>query len=206
MRLLKEVNTLQFTKDQINESIEKNNGVLKLRGVIQRADTKNANGRIYPYEILKREIENYKKLVKERRSHGELDHCDQPVVNLKNVSHIISDIEMDEDGVVYGEIEILNTPMGEIVANLVKQQITVGISSRALGSVVSKGDVDYVQDDLHILCWDMVSELSTPGAYMFKESKQYGPETLKRVIPRDVRIDRVANEILSFNEKIKNGR
>ena len=203
MKLLKELTNFKATKDQIKESIEANNGILKLKGVIQRADTQNANGRVYPREILEREVENYKKLVRERRAHGELDHADDPVVNLKNISHIISDIWMDEEGTVMGEVEVLPTPMGNILRSLIESEVTVGISSRALGSVMHDGASDVVQEDLHFICWDFVSEPSTPGAYMFKEAREVDPRVVNQIFSRDVRIDRVANEILEFDRKIR---
>lgn len=203
MKLLKEMTTLQMTEEQIKESLERNKGKLKMKGIIQRADVKNANGRVYPREILEREIENYRKLVIERRAHGECDHQDSLTVELKNVSHIVTDIYMDDDGAVHGEIEILPTPMGNIIRALVESQVTVGISSRALGSVVSHGDADIVQDDLHFICWDMVSEPSTPGAYMFKEAREIDPRLIKKIFKREDRLNRVANDILAFDRKLR---
>lgn len=203
MKLLKEWENFSATKEQIKESIEKNDGVLKLRGVIQRADVQNQNGRVYPREILERELENYNKLVKERRAHGELDHADDPVVNLQKISHIITEIEMDEDGTVYGEVEVLNTPMGNILRSLIESQVTVGISSRALGSVTHDGRADVVGDDLHFICWDFVSEPSTPGAFMFKEAKEVDPRVVDQIFSREDRIDRLANELLALDKKLR---
>lgn len=203
MKLLKEVTHFNLTEEQLKESLEKNNGKLIMKGVIQRADTQNANGRIYPRDILEREIENYKKLVVERRAHGELDHDDDCVVNLKNVSHIITDIWMENDGTVMGEVEVLNTPMGKILRSFVEDRVTVGISSRAVGSVVNDGECDIVQDDLHIVCWDFVSEPSTPGAYMFKEAKEVDPKILKKLFKREDRVNRAVNELLAFDRKMR---
>lgn len=205
MKLLKELTNFSATKEQIKEAIEKNGGVFKLKGVIQRADAENQNGRIYPRRILERELENYMKLVKERRAHGELDHRDEPVVNLERISHIITDIEMMPNGDVIGEVEILDTPLGRIVRTLIESQVTVGISSRALGSVTSNGVSDVVGDDLHFICWDFVSEPSTHGAFMFKESKEYDPKILNNIFTREDRINRLANELLAFDEDIRNG-
>lgn len=203
MKLLKELTNFKATKEQIKESIDSNNGILKLKGVIQRADIQNANGRVYPKDVLEREIENYKKLVRERRAHGELDHADDPVVNLKNISHIISDIWIDDEGTVLGEVEVLPTPMGNILRALIESEVTVGISSRALGSVIHDGANDVVQEDLHFICWDFVSEPSTPGAYMFKEAREVDPKVLGQIFSRDVRVDRVANEILELDRKLR---
>lgn len=203
MKLLEEVTYFSPTEEQIKESLERNKGKLILKGVIQRADTQNANGRIYPRNILEREIENYKKLVLERRAHGELDHSDEVVVNLKNVSHIITDIWMDEEGTVHGEVEVLNSPMGKVLRSFIEDRVTVGISSRALGSIVNDGECDIVQEDLHLVCWDFVSEPSTPGAYMFKEAKEVDPRVLKQIFSRETRIDRVANDILALDRKLR---
>jgi hypothetical protein len=193
MKFLKEFT--EFEYEVIKE--EKVNGSTNLivKGVIQRADTLNQNGRIYPKDILFKELENYKKFVSERRAVGELDHADDPVVNLKNVSHLITDIWTD-GSVVYGKIEILPTPMGNIARSLIESNVKVGISSRALGSVRSRGDADVVQDDLHLICWDLVSEPSTPGAFMMREAKEVDPRILDKIFSKTDRINRIANDIL----------
>lgn len=205
MKLLKELSVFDYNPNQIQESIEKNNGKIIVRGVIQRADTVNANGRIYPRHILEREIRNYSKLVQERRATGELDHADDPVVNLKNVSHVITKLWMESDGTVMGEVEILDQlPMGKILRGLIEAGIKVGISSRALGSVEHSGEGDIVQDDLHFICWDFVSEPSTPGAWMMKESREYGPEIIQKVFKREDLLWRAANDVLLTHQKLKN--
>ena len=197
MKFLKEFT--EFEYEVINE--EKVNGSTNLivKGVIQRADTLNQNGRIYPKDILFKELENYKKFVSERRAVGELDHADDPVVNLKNVSHLITDIWTD-GSVVYGKIEILPTPMGNIARSLIESNVKVGISSRALGSVRSRGDADVVQDDLHLICWDLVSEPSTPGAFMMREAKEVDPRILDKIFSKTDRINRIANDILGIKK------
>lgn len=200
MKLLKEFK--EFNYEIIKEdAVDGRPGKLFVKGVIQRADTLNQNGRIYPKDILFKEVENYRKVVHERRAMGELDHADDPVVNLKNVSHLITDIWADDE-VVYGKIEILPTPMGNIARNLIESNVKIGISSRALGSVRSRGDADIVQDDLHLICWDLVSEPSTPGAYMMREAKEVDPRILNKIFSKSDRIDRVVNDILG----IKKGR
>ena len=200
MKLLKEFK--EFDYEIIKEDASDGRpGKLFVKGVIQRADTLNQNGRIYPRDVLFREMENYKKVVMERRAMGELDHADDPVVNLKNVSHVITDV-WTEDEVVFGKIEILPTPMGNIARNLIESNVKIGISSRALGSVQSRGNADIVQDDLHLICWDLVSEPSTPGAYMMREAKEVDPRVLAKIFSKSDRIDRIANDILG----IKKGR
>jgi len=200
MKLLKEFK--EFNYEIIKEDASDGKpGKLFVKGVIQRADTLNQNGRIYPKDILFKEVENYKKVVMERRAMGELDHADDPVVNLKNVSHLITDIWADDE-VIFGKIEILPTPMGNIARNLIEGNVKVGISSRALGSVRSRGDADVVQDDLHLICWDLVSEPSTPGAYMMREAKEVDPRILNKIFSKSDRLDRIANDILG----IKKGR
>lgn len=204
MKLLKELTVFDYDADQIKESIEKNDGRIIVRGVIQRADTLNANGRIYPRHILEREVNNYQKLVEERRATGELDHADDPVVNLKNVSHVITNLWIESDGTVMGEVEVLDSlPMGKILRGLIEANIKVGISSRALGSVDHSQNGDIVQDDLHFICWDFVSEPSTPGAWMMKEGKEYGPDILDKVFTREDRIWRAANDIVNFHKTLK---
>jgi hypothetical protein len=203
MKLLKELSAFDYQADQVKESIEKT-GRLIVRGVIQRADKLNANGRVYPRDVLEREVENYKQLVKERRATGELDHADEPVVNLKNVSHVITNLWMDTEGTVFGEVEILdNLPMGKILYGLFERNIKVGISSRALGSVTNSHQGDIVQDDLHFICWDFVSEPSTPGAYMMREGKEYDPSILDKIFTKEDRLRRKANEIVSLHKSFK---
>lgn len=160
---------IPFTVDRkvIEESISRNTPLV-VTGVIQRAEAKNQNGRIYPREVLEREIENYiNGPVKERRALGELDHPESSVINLQNTSHNITKVYWNGDDVM-GEVEILGTPAGNILKELFRNGITVGISSRGMGSVkdnVNEGTVE-VQDDFELLCWDFVSTPSTQGAFM----------------------------------------
>ena len=160
---------IPFTVDKkiIEESISRNTPLV-VTGVIQRAEAKNQNGRIYPKEILEREIEKYiEGPVRESRALGELDHPESSVINLQNVSHNITKVYWNGDDVM-GEVEILSTPAGNILKELFRNGITVGISSRGMGSVkdnMSEGTVE-VQDDFELLCWDFVSTPSTQGAFM----------------------------------------
>jgi len=140
---------------------------LVVQGVIQRADAKNQNGRIYPKDILAREVEKYiDGPVAENRALGELDHPESMVINLKNVSHNIKQLWWDGDDLM-GKVEVLPTPSGNILKELFLNKITVGISSRGMGSVqpLGEGTVE-VQDDFELLCWDFVSTPSTQGAFM----------------------------------------
>jgi hypothetical protein len=140
---------------------------LIVQGVIQRADAKNQNGRIYPKEILAREVEKYiDGPVAENRALGELDHPESMVINLKNVSHNIKKLWWNGDDLM-GKVEVLPTPSGNILKELFINKITVGISSRGMGSVqpLGEGTVE-VQDDFELLCWDFVSTPSTQGAFM----------------------------------------
>lgn len=178
-------------------------GNMMVKGILQRADTINQNGRIYPKEILAREVENYSKLIKERRATGELDHADEPVVNLKHVSHVITDVWW-EDNVVWGRVEILEKmDQGRQLKALIDDGIKVGISSRAVGSVRQHNNANIVQDDLQLICWDFVSEPSTPGAFMMREAKEltYGDKKkVKDFLGKTDRIDRIANDLLGLKK------
>lgn len=165
--LIDSIGCLSVTPEQINESMVKNNGKVVLTGVMQRADATNQNGRQYPSDILKREADKYKQVfVRERRALGELDHPDSQVVNLQNVSHNVVDLWWEGEDLM-GRIEILSTPSGNIAKELLKSGIRLGISSRGMGSVksIGEGKVE-VQDDFEIVCWDLVSNPSTQGAFM----------------------------------------
>jgi hypothetical protein len=140
---------------------------LIVEGVVQRADSKNQNGRVYPKDVLERVVEDYiGTSIAENRALGELDHPESSVINLKNVSHNITKLWWDGDDLM-GKIEILPTPSGNILRELFANNITVGISSRGMGSVqpLGEGTVE-VQDDFELLCWDFVSTPSTQGAFM----------------------------------------
>jgi hypothetical protein len=161
------VGSFELTPQQINESMMQNDGKLLLSGIMQRCDSVNQNGRKYPVDILRREADKYKNIfIKERRALGELDHPESPVVNLQNVSHNVVDLWWENNNLM-GKIEILPTPSGNIAKELLKAGIRLGISSRGMGSVkaIGEGKVE-VQDDFEIVCWDLVSNPSTQGAFM----------------------------------------
>lgn len=197
MRLLNSYDVFDYTPEMIKESREKNGGKVVMRGILQKADTLNQNGRIYPLSVLEREVRNYQKFIMENRALGELDHPDSSVVNLKNVSHVIKEAHL-EKGVVYGTVELLDTPSGKILQSLVESGVKLGISSRGVGSTKKQGDYHVVQDDFQLICWDYVSEPSTPGAFMLPEGKQIAPHELKTIFNRSDRIDRVLNDILTI--------
>ena len=195
-RLLSTYEIFDYSPEMIKESKEQHGGKVVMQGVLQKADTLNQNGRIYPMEILEREVRNYQKFIAERRALGELDHPDTSVVNLKNVSHLVTEAYL-EGGVVYGTVEILDTPSGKILQSLVESGVKLGISSRGVGSTRKEGDYYVVQDDFQLICWDYVSEPSTPGAFMLPEGKRIDPNELKQVFGKSDRINRLINDILA---------
>lgn len=156
-----------FSVKQINESIASNNGKLIVQGPVQRCNAINQNGRSYPKPILEREAKRYiENEISQNRALGELDHPDSSVVNLRNVSHNILQLEWKGDE-LWAKIEILNTPAGNILKELFKAGITLGISSRGMGSTKQlTEDTVEVQDDFELICWDFVSNPSTHGAFM----------------------------------------
>jgi len=142
-----------------------------LTGIMQMSETQNGNGRIYPHAILEREVTSYMTMVEERRALGELDHPDTSVINLANASHLVTKIWMEGKNCM-GKIEVLNTPSGKVLQELVKAGCKLGISSRGMGSVSESNGVTMVEDDFQLICFDMVSDPSTPGAFMMSEAKQ----------------------------------
>ena len=196
LKLLTEWTPLSVNKRIVKESIDANDGKVVLSGVLQKCDTLNQNGRIYPRSILEREIVNYQKFIRERRALGECDHPDSSVVELKNVSHLVTSARVEGDDVV-GTIEILNTPNGNILKNLIEAGVTLGISSRGVGSTRSEGNSQIVQEDFQLICFDMVSEPSTPGAFMLREGK-ISKGDLDRHFTNTDKIDRIFNDILKW--------
>ena len=166
--------------------------IMFLTGIMQRSDAQNGNGRVYPHAILEREIGNYKKIVKERRALGELDHPDDSVVNLKNASHMVTDVWWDGKDVL-GKVQILNTPSGQVLKELINAGVKLGISSRGLGSVHESQGQTIVEDDFQLICFDFVSEPSTTGAFMMTEGKDIN---LDRVFTKADKINRALNEVL----------
>ena len=165
--LLTEYRPFNVSK-RLAEQAVKENKPLMVTGVLQRAEAKNQNGRVYPKEVLAREVKQYMEgPIKENRAMGELDHPESSVINLQNVSHTVKNCWWDGDDVM-GRVEILSTPAGNILKALFASGITVGISSRGMGSVsenIAEGTMT-VEDDFELLCWDFVSTPSTHGAFM----------------------------------------
>jgi hypothetical protein len=171
-------------------------GGMVLSGKLQQADTENGNGRIYPYNVLAREVKNYEKLVKESRALGELDHPDDSVINLKNASHLVTSIWMEGESVM-GKVKVLETPSGKVLKSLVEAGVTLGISSRGMGSVENKNGKTYVQEDFQLICFDFVSEPSTPEAFMVREAKDLD---ISQIFTKADRINRLLNEVLDEQE------
>ena len=156
----------EISSDMITESIKENNGRLVVKGVLQRAEAKNQNGRVYPRETLVREAKKYAEVqTKERRALGELDHPDSSVLNLNNVSHNVLEMHWSGNDLV-GTVEVLSTPAGNILKELFKGGIKLGISSRGLGSIKQESAGDEVQGDFELIAFDFVSNPSTHGAFL----------------------------------------
>tara|TARA_Y100000593_G_scaffold49370_1_gene92997 strand:+ start:406 stop:1035 length:630 start_codon:yes stop_codon:yes gene_type:complete len=194
----------EVTREQINESISDNNGRLVVKGVLQRAEAKNQNGRVYPRDTLMREAAKYAKVqIKERRALGELDHPDSSVVNLNNVSHNVLEMHWKGDDLV-GTVEVLGTPAGNILKELFKSGIKLGISSRGLGSVeeMNEGDghdaVVKVQPDFELIAFDFVSNPSTHGAFLSPTNEgklNEGVGTRNGKCCHDCKIEDIINDI-----------
>jgi len=141
------------------------NGGMMLTGKLQEADVQNGNGRVYPHAVMVREVKKYGKIVEDNRALGELDHPDSSIINLANVSHMVTEVWMDGPSVM-GKIKVLDTPSGQILRALVESGVKTGISSRGMGSVKEQMGKTIVEDDFQLICFDIVSEPSTPNAFM----------------------------------------
>lgn len=201
MKLLKEYYTLNQSQEVLKELKDRvsRGEPMIVTGVIQRANAKNQNGRIYPRSILEKECNRYmKEFVEKGVALGELDHCDEPVIQLKNVSHKINKIWWENDDLL-GEVQILETPMGKIAKEIVLNGIPLGISSRAVGSV-SKNEAkaaDVVEDDLQLICWDLVGIPSTENAFLkLKEGKEIENFDPSKILPKELRIKEALEDIL----------
>ena len=217
-QLLVDYIPFEVTPQQINESLSKNGGRLVVNGILQRAEAKNQNGRIYPAETLMREAKKYAEVqIAERRALGELDHPDSSVVNLNNASHNVLEMHWKGKDLV-GTVEVLGTPAGNILKELFKSGIKLGISSRGLGSVEeiheSDGYTDKsddgggqdgenptvaVQPDFELIAFDFVSNPSTQGAFMspgkINESVNDGVGTRDGKCCHDCKIENIINDI-----------
>jgi len=190
------IETQLFTPNKISltEGKLSDNGNPLVEGILATVEVKNGNGRYYPKELWQREINNYMSCVKENRALGELDHPDSTIINLKNVSHNIKKIFWDGDNIM-GVIEILPTPSGNILKELIKNNITVGVSSRGMGSLQQVGEVLEVQDDFELLAWDFVSTPSNPGSWMRPIKESLNESQIKN-INKYQKINSIITEIL----------
>ncbi len=194
-KLLVDVRPFDISRNKIDESIKENNGKLVVKGVLQRAESKNQNGRVYPREVLLKEVSKYlENQVTERRALGELDHPESSVVNLNNASHNVIEMHWDGDDLL-GTVEVLSTPAGNILKELFKSGIKLGISSRGLGSVEpvnEKGGEDTVevQPDFELIAFDFVSNPSTHGAFMRPVNESVQPKTPEN------NIEKIINSIM----------
>ena len=171
-QVLIETQLFKPSKGLLSEGKMSERGNPLVEGILATAEVKNGNGRYYSKELWDREIDKYQELIKENRATGELDHPESQVINLKNVSHNIKEMHWDGDNVM-GTIEILPTPSGNILKALIDSGISVGVSSRGMGSLEQNGKLMEVQDDFELLCWDFVSTPSNPGSFMaLKEGKE----------------------------------
>jgi len=191
----------EISPQQINEAMKENNGKLVVKGVLQRAEAKNQNGRVYPREILVRESKKYdENFVKQKRALGELDHPDSSVVNLQNVSHNVTEMHFEGDNLV-GTCEILTTPSGNILKELFKNGIKLGISSRGLGSVEmvqeANGDtVSKVGDDFELIAFDFVSNPSTHGAFLYPMNESVDNSQQGRTCGEYCKAEDIINHII----------
>jgi hypothetical protein len=168
-------------------------GVFEVTGIMQRAGAKNQNGRIYKREILEQEVQNYiENFVKVGNAYGELDHPESAIVSLKNASHVVKELWWEGDDLM-GKVELLNTPSGNIVKEILRGGHTIGISSRGTGSVSQTNEGTLmVQPDFELVCWDFVSNPSTQGAFMNPISLNEG----KQAVGKYDRLDSIINNIL----------
>jgi len=157
-------------------------GAVFLVGVCQKAGQRNGNGRVYPRPVLEREVKTYQRLIQERRALGELDHPDDSVINLKNCSHLVTKMWWKGDDVM-GKVEVLDTPSGRVLKELLKSGVKLGISSRGMGSVREGAGEVVVEDDFQLICFDMVSEPSTPGAFLSPEGGQIQITMAENTLP-----------------------
>lgn len=198
-KLLVDYLPFEVEPDQINESMKENNGKLVVRGVLQRAESKNQNGRVYPKDILVREAKKYTdEFINERRAMGELDHPESSVVNLQNVSHNVRKMHFEGDNLM-GEVEVLGTPSGNILKELFKSGIKLGISSRGMGSVETVNEngkeAQEVQPDFELIAFDFVSNPSTHGAFMYPVNESVD-KTQDRTCDKYCKVESIINDIM----------
>jgi hypothetical protein len=196
-QVLIETQLFQVSPRQLTEGTKSTAGNPIVEGILATAEVKNGNGRYYKKELWEREIDKYMSCVRENRALGELDHPESSIINLKNVSHNIKGIWWDGDKVI-GKIEILPTPSGNILKALIENNITVGVSSRGMGSLKPLGETMEVQDDFELLCWDFVSTPSNPGSWMHPVKGMMN-EGLTTTLNPYAKVNSVITEILCAN-------
>jgi len=196
--VISEFYAFEADSNLIKEAEEKNKPII-MKGILQKANTENRNGRVYPLEILKREAKKYEEAVRERRATGELDHPDSAVVSLSNVSHMVTEMWWEGDTLM-GTVQLLETPSGNILKGLLKSGVMLGISSRGVGSVKNKNGLDEVQEDFELIAFDFVSSPSTPGAYLFKESKSWGLTKLDNSTSKILKVKDLENSFDDLSE------
>ena len=196
-QLLVDYTVFEVSPQAINESLTQNNGKLIVSGVLQRAEAKNQNGRVYPKETLMREAKKYaNEFIQERRALGELDHPDSSVVNLNNVSHNVLGMDWNGDDLV-GTVEVLSTPSGNILKELFKCGIKLGISSRGMGSVKEmmgegEGTLE-VQPDFELIAFDFVSNPSTHGAFLSPVNESKGSSAIDKY----AKVNKIITDIIT---------
>ena len=190
----------------------------KIRGIFMQSDVKNRNGRVYPQEVLAKEVAKYNKnFINESRAFGELGHPDGPTVNLERVSHMITSLTPDGKNFI-GEAKIMDTPMGKIVKNLMDEGAKLGVSSRGMGSLEQKNGANYVRDDFYLAtAADIVADPSAPNAFVqgIMEGKEWiwnngslveaHVADLKKkfdVKQRQIRVNEAALEFAKFLKKL----
>ena len=198
-KLLVDYLPFEVEPDQINESMKENGGKVIVRGVLQRAESKNQNGRVYPKDILVREAKKYTdEFINQRRAMGELDHPESSVVNLQNVSHNVRKMHFEGDNLM-GEVEVLGTPSGNILKELFKSGIKLGISSRGMGSVETVNEngkeAQEVQPDFELIAFDFVSNPSTHGAFMYPVNESVD-KTQDRTCDKYCKVESIINDIM----------
>ena len=200
-KLLVTTMPFEFTPEHISESIEQNSGKLIVQGILQKASEQNQNGRVYERSLLEREATKYNELINDRRALGELDHPESSVVNLQNVSHNVTKMWWEGESLL-GKVEVLCTPSGNILKELFKSGITLGISSRGMGTTREHEGKTLVNDDFELVAFDFVSNPSTRGAFLepvnLNESVSTDPKvvTSGRVCTKYCKMEGIIHEIL----------
>jgi len=194
-QLLIETYPITISSSLLTENVGGVGKPLIVEGILATAEIKNGNGRYYARDLWEREMAKYTDTIKQRRAMGELDHPESQVINLKNVSHLITEYRWDGDNII-GKIEVLPTPSGQILEALIRRNVTLGVSSRGMGSLEQRGNVMEVQDDFELLTFDFVSTPSNPGSYMYPIRENLN-EGLKHSDYRDYsKVNNIIYEIL----------